>query len=461
MDTNYTINSSGQNERMADPFERFLEFISKGSILLIFAAAAAVIWANVSPVSYDHFWHAYFTLDATVFTVKMSILHWINDGLMAIFFFVVGLEIKREFLAGEMSSVQQASFPIVAALGGMIVPVIIFKFFGLQGEAANGWGIPMATDIAFSLGVLAILGKRVPLSLKVFLTALAIVDDLGAILIIALFYGGDLDWMSLFIAFSLLAILFVANRMNIQDLRLYTFIGFIVWYFFLMSGVNGPGTGIHATIAGVLVAFTIPARPKVKSADFITGIKQVLLRFDSASKKNSKLVLSHEQLSVINEVEYSVKEVQSPLQYIENQFHGFVNLVILPLFAFANAGVTLFAHTGGGVIFTSLSFAIVISLVAGKTIGIILFSWLAVRFRLAIKPRKSSWLSFTGLGILGGIGFTMSIFIAGLAYESELLLNQAKIGIFIASILAGVVGYFLLRYSLKKDEEKVSRVLKE
>lgn len=460
MDSAHTNVFTGENDKIADPFERFLKFITGGSVLLIFAAVFAVVWANIYPDSYDHFWHTYFAVDASIFSVKMSVLHWINDGLMAIFFFVVGLEIKREFLAGEMSTVKQASFPIVAALGGMIVPVIIFQLFRLHGEAANGWGIPMATDIAFSLGVLAILGKRVPLSLKVFLTALAIVDDLGAILIIALFYGGSLNWVSLAIAFGLLAILVVANRMRIQDLRLYTFIGFIIWYFFLMSGVDGPGTGLHATIAGVLVAFTIPARPKIKAESFITGIKHILHRFDDVSKKNNKLILSHEQLSVINDVEYSVKEVQSPLQYIENQFHGFVNLLILPLFALANAGITLFNGTGG-FIFTTVSLAIAVSLMFGKTIGIILFSWLAVKFKIAIKPRKSSWLSFTGLGVLGGIGFTMSIFIASLAYTSEALLNQAKIGIFIASIFAGVVGYFLLKYSLKKDEKRVSRVLKD
>ncbi len=460
MNSEPTYNISGQNKGIADPFERFLEFISKGSVLLIFAAVAAVIWANTNPSSYVHFWHTYFTVDASIFSVKMSVLHWINDGLMAIFFFVVGLEIKREFLAGEMSSVRQASFPIVAAFGGMIVPVIIFELFNLHGEAADGWGIPMATDIAFSLGVLAILGKRVPLSLKVFLTALAIVDDLGAILIIALFYGGNLNWISLMIALGLLGILVIANRMKVQDLRLYTFIGFIVWYFFLMSGVNGPGTGLHATIAGVLVAFTIPARPKIKAVDFIKGIRQILHRFDDVSKKNDKLVLSHEQLSVINDVEYSVMEVQSPLQHIENQFHGVVNLIILPLFAFANAGLTLLSGTGG-FIFTTVSFAIAISLIIGKTVGIVLFSWLAVKFKIAIKPKTSSWLSFTGLGILGGIGFTMSIFIASLAYQSEMLLNQAKIGIFIASIFAGVTGYFLLKYSLKKDESNVSRMIKK
>ncbi len=445
--------------RTADPFDRFLKFISGGSVLLILAATFAVVWANIDHKSYETVWHTYFSVDAKIFFVKMSVLHWINDGLMAIFFFVVGLEIKREFLTGELSSFRQASFPIIAAIGGMIVPVLMFEMFGLEGEASHGWGIPMATDIAFTLGVLAMLGKRVPLSLKVFLTALAIVDDLGAVLVIALFYGGKLNWAALAIAAGLLGILVIANRMKVQDLRIYTFVGFIIWYFFLMSGVNGPGTGLHATIAGVLVAFTIPAHPRVKAGDFIDDIKHILFRFYNLSKKNNKMILTHEQLSVINEIEYSVKEVQSPLQYMENQFHGFVNLFILPLFALANAGLTLYGKNGE-IVFTTVSFAIAFSLIVGKTIGITLFSWLAVKFRIAVKPKKTSWLSFTGLGILGGIGFTMSIFIAGLAYEGDLL-NQAKIGIFAGSIFAGVAGYFLLKYSLKKDEKEVSRMVRE
>jgi NhaA family Na+:H+ antiporter len=446
------------HHRAADPFDRFLKFISGGSVLLIFAAVFAVLWANIDHKSYDLIWHNYITFDASFFKVKMSSLHWINDGLMAIFFFVVGLEIKREFLAGELSSFRQAVFPIVAAIGGMIVPVIMFEIFRLEGEASHGWGIPMATDIAFSLGVLAILGKRVPLSLKVFLTALAIVDDLGAVVVIALFYGGQLDWTALAIAAGLLGVLVIANKMRVQDLRLYTFIGFIVWYFFLTSGVDGPGTGLHATIAGVLVAFTIPARPKVDAKSFIDEIKEILFKFYHLSKKNDKIMLTHEQLSVINEIEYSVKNVQSPLQYIENQFHGFVNLVILPVFALANAGVII-SSPDGGVIFTSVSFAIAFSLIVGKTIGITFYSWLAVKLKLAIKPKNTSWQSFAGLGLLGGIGFTMSIFIAGLAYHDELL-NQAKMGIFVGSIIAGFAGYFLLKYSLKKDEQSVSRVLK-
>jgi NhaA family Na+:H+ antiporter len=448
---------SGTGRRgLGDPLQQFIKFFTNGSALLMLATAVAVIWANVDHESYHHFWHSPFGISSELFNVEMGLMHWINDGLMAIFFFVVGLEIKREFLAGELSSFKQASLPIFAAFGGMIVPIILYFSFGFEGTASKGWGIPMATDIAFSLGILSLLGKRVPLALKVFLTALAIVDDLGAVLVIALFYGGALNWAYLAIAGVLLVVLTIANLRNIQDLKIYTFLGFIIWYLFLQSGVDGPGSGLHATIAGVLIAFTIPARPKVHVNEFIARIKSGLTRFDSVPKSENERVLTDEQLYAINDVEYSVKKVQSPLQYIEHQFHGFISLFVLPVFALANAGVTLLHHgEGSGEIFTTISLAIAFSLVVGKGIGITIFSWLAVKLGFAVKPKRSSWLSFLGLGLLGGIGFTMSIFIASLGFkESAELLNQAKIGIFVGSIVAGILGFYLLKYSLKKDEER-------
>lgn len=454
-----THNKENKTSRFGDPFQQFFKFISSGSALLMIATAIAVIWANVNHDTYEHTWHAFFNIDTQFFKIKMGLLHWINDGLMAIFFFVVGLEIKREFMAGELRSFKQAALPIFGAVGGMLVPIIVFLAFGLNGEAANGWGVPMATDIAFSLGVLAVLGKRVPLSLKVFLTALAIVDDLGAVLVIALFYGGDLNWSFIAIAFVLLGVLALANYKNVQDLKLYTFLGFIIWYLFLMSGVKGPGSGLHATIAGVLIALTIPARPKVLVSDFMERIKTGIHKFDSIPKSHNEMVLTAEQLIAIDDVEYAVKKVQSPLQYIEHQFHGFVTMFILPVFALSNAGVTLVAVTTQGEIFSTVSAAIAVSLVFGKIIGITFFSWLSVKLKIAVKPYKTSWLTFVGLALLGGIGFTMSIFIAGLAYTGEIL-NQAKIGIFVGSIVAGVAGFYLLKYSLRRDEERRSIMTK-
>ncbi len=446
------------NQKDLSYFQQFFKTITGGSALLMIATFAAVVWANVDHDFYEHTWHDVLSIDVNMFHLKMSWHHWINDGLMAIFFFVVGLEIKREFLAGELSSFKQASLPIFAAVGGMVVPIIFFFFFGLEGEANSGWGIPMATDIAFSLGILGMLGKRVPLSLKVFLTALAIVDDLGAVLIIALFYGGELQWTYLIIAGVLLAILAFANLRNIQDLRLYTFLGFVIWYLFIESGVNGPGSGLHATIAGVLIAFTIPARPKVHIDNFLPQITRGLKYFGSKPKNTHETVLSDEQLHAVDDIEYAVKKVRSPLQYIEHQFHGFISVFVLPIFALANAGVVLSAGNDGGEVLSMVSFAIAVSLVFGKVIGITFFSWLAVRLGFSIKPKGSSWLSFSGLGLLGGIGFTMSIFIASLAYtHSPEILNQAKIGIFIGSIIAGLAGFYILKYSLKRDEDMMKK----
>ncbi len=448
------IQSGTGRGRLGDPLQQFIKFFSSGSALLMCATVIAVIWANIDHHTYEHFWHNPLGISSGLFNINMGLMHWVNDGLMAVFFFVVGLEIKREFLAGELSSFKQASLPIFAAIGGMIAPIVIYLILGFEGTAAKGWGIPMATDIAFSLGILTLLGKRVPLALKVFLTALAIVDDLGAVLVIALFYGGELNWLYLLIAGALLLVLTIANLRNIQNLKVYTFLGFIIWYLFLNSGVEGPGSGLHATIAGVLIAFTIPARPKVHVNEYITRIKSGLTRFDLVPKSDNERVLTDDQLYAINDIVYSSKKVQSPLQLIEHQFHGFISLFVLPVFALANAGVTLFNQgEGGGEVFTSLSIAIAFSLVLGKGLGITVFSWLAVKLGIAIKPKKSSWLSFLGLALLGGIGFTMSIFIASLGFkESAELLNQAKIGIFVGSIIAGLFGFYVLKYSLKRDE---------
>ncbi len=443
-----------ENHDIWDNFQRFFKGFTSGSTLLMLATFVAVVWANIDHHFYEHIWHTELSIIVDEFNLGMSWHHWVNDGLMAIFFFVVGLEIKREFIAGELSTFKQASLPVFAAVGGMVVPIVLFFSFGLKGDATSGWGIPMATDIAFSLGILAMLGKKVPLSLKVFLTALAIVDDLGAVLVIAVFYGGELQWSYLIIAFVLLSILAIANFKNIQDLRLYTFVGFVIWYLFLESGVNGPGTGIHATIAGVLIALTIPIRPKVHISKFIPRINSGIRKFIDIPKNSHDIVLTDDQIHAVEEMEYAVYKVRSPLQYIEHQFHGFISVVILPVFALANAGVVLSMGGDNFLGFTNVSAAIAFSLVFGKVIGITFFAWIAVRLGIAHKPKETSWLSFAGVGLLGGIGFTMSIFIASLAYSADLL-NQAKIGIFLGSIVAGLGGYFLLKYSLKKDEESL------
>jgi NhaA family Na+:H+ antiporter len=430
---------------IVNPFEWFLKNVTSGGVLLIFVTALALLWAN-SPLKeyYQSLWEYDFILGLQPFELKKSILHWINDGMMAIFFFVVGLEIKREFIAGELSTFRQAIFPVFAAFGGMIVPIALYSSFGFAGEMSQGWGIPMATDIAFSLAILGILGKKVPLSLKVFLTALAIVDDLGAVLVIALFYSQTILWHYLFFAFGLLLILLIANYFNIQNLYFYTYVGFLIWLLFLKSG-------IHPTIAGVLVAFTIPMRPKIRINEFIPKIKTGLKYFSSLPKEDKKFVMTNQQLAAIDHIETLVKKTQSPLQMIEHNLSGVVNYLILPLFALANAGVTIFSPGSpfsSGKVFNELSIAVAFSLIFGKALGISLFSWLAVKLGLSIKPGNVPWKAFIGLGFLGGIGFTMSLFISSLAFDTRELMNQAKIGIFFGSIIAGLIGFFILKKSL-------------
>lgn len=434
------------NSNLINPIQWFIRHVTSGGVVLMFVTFLALLWAN-SPMKeyYQSMWEYDFILGLEPFELKKSVLHWINDGMMAIFFFVVGLEIKREFIAGELSSFRQAIFPVFGAIGGMVVPILIFLSFGFTGEMSQGWGIPMATDIAFSLAILGILGKKVPLSLKVFLTALAIVDDLGAVLVIALFYSHTILWYYLYFALGLLLILFIANYFNIQNLYFYTYVGFIIWLLFLKSG-------IHPTIAGVMVAFTIPMRPKIQINEFMPKIKEGLKHFSSLPRDNRRFVMSNKQLAAIDHVETLVKKTQSPLQMIEHNLSGVVNYLILPLFALANAGVTIFAPgspLSSGAILNEFSMAIAVSLIMGKAAGISLFSWLAVKLKLSVKPKKIPWKAFIGLGFLGGIGFTMSLFISSLAFESRSLMDQAKIGIFFGSIAAGIIGFFILKSALK------------
>lgn len=442
---------------IARPFDRFFARISGGGMLLMLATVIALIWAN-SPLQtlYEFLWKSDLAIvfepfkDVEPTKFGLSLLHWVNDGLMVLFFFVIGLEIKREVLAGELKSFRQAIFPIFAAIGGVVIPMVIYFSFGLEGEASKGWGIPMATDIAFSLAILSMLGPRVPLSLKVFLTALAIADDLAAILVIALFYGGTVAWPYLFAAFVLLAILAVANYYDVQLVALYAVVGIIIWYLFLQSGV-------HATIAGVLIAVTVPARTRIQAHSFIPRVKWRLRKFSNIPTEGQSFLLDDEQLTAINDIETIMSEVQSPLQKLEHRLSGVVNYFILPLFALSNAGVVLLASGASlssiSEVFTSLSLIVAGSLIFGKVIGISLFSWLAVKLKLAVKPEGVSWLSYIGLGFLGGIGFTMSIFIATLAFESHALQDQAKIGIFIGSIISGLSGFLLLKYSLSHTKE--------
>lgn len=384
----------------------------------------------------------------------MSMLAFINDALMAVFFFSIGLEIKREILVGELSSFRQAFLPIMGAIGGMIVPVVIFFLFAHGTPYAGGAAIPMATDIAFSLGVLAMLGKRVPLSLKIFLTTLAVVDDIGGIIVIAVFYSGHIDAMLLLYAVGLLVLLLLGSKMHIQSKIFYIGIGGVVWFLFLNSG-------IHPTIAGVLVAFCVPATPVFEPKKYIQMIRTAISNFkDEADEQlTQKTILNHEQMAWLKQVEHASDKVISPLQDLEDSLHPVVTYIIIPVFAFANAGIFLL-NIAPVTIIEGISLAIICGLVLGKFLGIFAFSWLTVKLGWAPMPSRSNWKMMASVAVLGGIGFTVSLFIANLSFPgadaaSVDLLNHAKIGIVVGSFLAGILGFLLLHMTLPKtvDDE--------
>lgn len=427
-----------------DPFQRFLAIEASGGILLLFFTMVALIWANSSYGHYYHeLWENYLTIGIGTFKLTDTILHWVNDGLMAIFFFVVGLEIKRELVAGELSSFKQASLPFAAAVGGMIIPALIYIVLNTNSASEGGWGIPMATDIAFSLGVLSLLGKRVPISLKVFLVAFAIVDDLGAILVIALFYSGDIQWNFLLIGLALFILLVVFNRFDIRYIPAYMIVGWVIWFMFKNSG-------IHPTIAGVMIAFTIPMNPRTVVSTFKKRMEKNLSVFMSEEDEVWQ-TLTKEQLAAIDNIEEDLKHVQSPVQSLEHTLHHFVTFIVMPLFALTNAGV-VFRASSIDDIFSDLSGTIELSLILGKVVGIFLFTWLSVKLGFGILPAKVRWVHILGLGFLGGMGFTMSLFISNLAFTGPLLLNPAKIGILTGSLIAGILGYILLNITLKKGD---------
>lgn len=430
---------------------------ASGGNILIAATVLAMIIANIPTINsyYFDFWHQEVRLQIGDFNIfshgghAMNLLDFINDALMAIFFFSIGLEIKREILVGELSSFRQALLPIVGAIGGMIVPVVIFSLMSEGSDYTGGAAIPMATDIAFSLGVLAMLGKRVPISLKIFLTTLAVVDDIGGIIVIAIFYSTQIEVTLLLIAAVLLVVLALGGVMMIQSKAFYFLLGGAVWYLFMNSG-------IHPTIAGVLVAFCVPARPVFEPRKYIKMIRTAIGNFKDEAEGNEVLnertILSKEQLNWLKEVESASDKVISPLQDLEDTLHPLVNYFIIPLFAFANAGILLLGSDPSSAV-TGISLAIICSLVIGKFVGIFSFSWLTIICRLAPMPAHSSWKMLASVAMLGGIGFTVSLFIATLSFgsgspEDTYLLNHAKLGIVLGSVLSGIIGFIWLHFTM-------------
>jgi NhaA family Na+:H+ antiporter len=422
------------------PFEDFFKRQASGGILLIAATAVALLLAN-SPLSdaYFHFWEIELTVGFDRFGLTKTLHLWINDGLMAVFFFVVGLEIKREFLAGELAGIRKAALPFAAAIGGMLVPALIFFLLNPRPPQVHGWGIPMATDIAFALGVIALLGDRVPRALAIFLTALAIVDDLGAVLVIAVFYSGEISPVALGVAAAFFLLLVVGNRVGLKHPNYYALVGFAFWVALLKSGV-------HASIAGVLIGATIPVRPRHSHDDFLARTNRLLQRYREIETIEGPF-LHEERQGILLAMENVCHETMSPLQRMEHVMNPWVIFGVMPIFALANAGVRLNAAALPGALTNSVTLGIIFGLLLGKPLGIFIFSWLAVRLRLCDIPAGVSWRQVLGAGILGGIGFTMSLFIASLAFADPALVTNAKIGIFAASLLAGLSGFWLLRQS--------------
>ena len=432
---------------------------ASGGNILIFVTLLAMIIANIPVINqyYFDFWNQEMRLQIGDFNVfshsgeAMSVLEFINDALMAVFFFSIGLEIKREVLVGELSSFRQALLPIMGAIGGMIVPVTIYYIMSKGTDYSGGAAIPMATDIAFSLGVLTMLGKRVPLSLKIFLTTLAVVDDLGGIIVIAAFYSTHIEWIMLLYAVGILALLLLGSSMKIKSKIFYIGLGGVVWFLFLNSGV-------HPTIAGVLVAFCVPATPVFEPRKYVRAIRVSISHFNTDDDESlaGRTILSKQQMNWLKEIESASDKVISPLQDLEDTLHPIVNNFIVPLFAFANAGILLLGLDPASVI-EGISLAIILGLVIGKFSGILLFSWLTVKFKFAPMPDRANWLMMASVAMLGGIGFTVSLFIANLSFagmgaHGADLLNHAKLGIVVGSVLSGLLGFILLHRFLPKEK---------
>ncbi len=420
------------------PFQKFVKIESLSGILLFSATLLAMIWANSGfSESYNALWQYKIGIGSETFQLTKPLILWINDGLMALFFFLIGLEIKRELLIGELNGLRKAMFPLFAAIGGMIFPLMLFLFLNDSPETAQGWGIPMATDIAFTLAILKLLGNRVPLSLKIFLTAFAIVDDLGAVMVIAIFYSGGVDWLLILYSLIPLLILSFLGFKGIYSKYWTIILGIVIWVLFLKSG-------IHPTIAGVLVAFTVPIRQKIDMQSFKENLLDIMRGITQTNNENVP-VLSNEQLGYIDDLEDLTDKFTSPLQKLEHRLHGWVAYFIMPIFALANAGVVFGSNMQ---LDASLIINIALALFVGKLLGVTLLSWLGVKLKIAELPEDLNFLQISGIAILAGVGFTMSIFIANLAFANNVVfVDSAKVGILIGSVVSGVVGYLVLRYS--------------
>jgi len=426
------------------PIQKFIKAESFSGVLLFVSMVLALVLSN-SPIR-DYFsaiWDYKVGITSDNFELVKPLILWINDGLMAIFFFLIGLEIKREILLGELNSLKKAALPIFAAIGGMLIPLSLFLVLNNNSETINGWGIPMATDIAFTLAILKLLGNKVPLSLKIFLTAFAIIDDIGAVLVIAIFYTADISWILLLFAGILFSVLYVLSYLRIYNKAVLLIFGFTIWLLFLKSGV-------HPTVAGILLAFAVPIRQRISEFRYAQKLENILKRLTAYNNTNKLPVLSKSQIAEIDNLEEWTNKVQSPLQHLEHRLHYWVAFLIMPIFALSNAGVYVSSDM---VVDLSFALNIAASLFIGKALGVSLFSYLSIKLKVAELPKQTTFIDIIGVAILSGVGFTMSLFIGGLAFNNnDVFMNSAKIGIIVGSVVSGVVGYIVLRWSILRKE---------
>ena len=431
-------------KKVSTPFEHFIHAQTTTGKILMFMTVLALILAN-TPLTenYEHFFHTKIDLSVGSWKLSHSLHHWINDGLMAVFFFIIGLEIKREILVGELSNIKVAILPIMAAIGGMIFPALIYLGINANEPSAIGWGVPMATDIAFAISVLVLLGKRVSTALVTFLVALAIVDDLGAVLVIAIFYTDQINMLPLALSGVTFLMLIILNRFGIHAILPYFIVGIFMWVFVLESGV-------HATIAGVIAAMAVPSKPKQTSINLSKDTKKLLDDYDKYPVCKNH-TLNEDQKVILEKIQVRIDSVSSPATKLEQKLHLPVALIVIPLFALANAGIAIDFNSIGTVIIEPISMGIIFGLILGKVIGIFGVSWLVIKLKIAKLPDQSSMSQIFGVALLGGIGFTMSIFIADLAFlGSAEYIFQAKVGVLTASLLAGLSGFLWLKYIAKK-----------
>ena len=435
--------------RISTPLQKFIQKEASGSRILLICIIIGLIWINLPfGESYTNLWEMQIGFSMGIFNFNQSLLLWINDGLMAIFFFVIGLELKRELLVGGLADIKEASLSIIASIGGMIIPAIIFIIFNNPGsEGIVGWGTPMSTDIAISLGILALFSYKIPKKLKLLLTSIAIIDDLGAILAIAIFYTSQIEWIFLLLGIIIFTILLLLNHLGVRNIIFYIIPGLFLWFFIFQSG-------LHATLSGVLLAITIPASKRIDLSEFQDTSRKTLNYISEIDLAEGEVVVYDRYKASIHALESSFKSIQTPLEIIEYKLINWVAFLIVPLFGLANSGINIISIFRGS-FSVNIFLGVFFGLLLGKPLGMMLFSWLYTKTKFGKLPSTVNWLQFLGMGFLGGIGFTMSNFIARLAYESNIsFLDSAKIGILIASIVAAIVGYVILSYSIKRRIKK-------